>query len=71
MNCVICNKDEIECLDYGTYDRGGVEAMVCTEHQPLSEIGENGSLKHTVNLQLLKNALKLQWAEVDAPEVRV
>ncbi len=70
MNCVICNLDQDECLDYGIYEQDGRKAMVCQEHQPLSEL-KNGKLEHTLDLRLLKNALKMTWAEVDAPEARV
>lgn len=67
MNCVVCNKDQADCLDYGTYERDGREAMVCMGHQPISEL-KNGKLEHTVNLRLLKEALKMTWAEIDPPE---
>ena len=70
MNCVICNLDMAECLDYGIYRRGGFEAMVCTEHQPISTIQASGNLKHTPNLGLLRQALDLRWSDIDKPEER-
>ncbi len=68
MNCIVCNKDQVDCLDYAIYERGGRDALVCTEHQPISEPGPNKSLVHTVNLRLLKEALHLTWADIDKPE---
>lgn len=70
MNCIICNVDQVDSLDYGMYERDGLGVMVCTEHQPLSEL-KDGMLEHTVNLRLLKTALKMTWAEVDPPGVEV
>ena len=69
MKCVVCSLEQAACLDYGIYERGGVEAMICTEHQPIAEIQEDtGSLEHTENLDLLRKALKLTWKDVDKPE---
>lgn len=69
MRCVVCGKDEGECFDYGVYEWADeMEAMVCTEHQPLAEVGRAGSLEHTKNLDLLRRALKMTWAEVDKPK---
>ena len=68
MKCVICGRDQVECLDYGIYTHGEEEAMVCTEHQPIAELQENGSLEHTDSLDLLREALGMTWKEMDKPE---
>ena len=69
MKCILCGKDQGKCLDYGIYERGGMEAMVCTEHQPISEIDPaTESLRRTENLDLLRRALKLSWEDVGKPE---
>ena len=68
MNCIVCNREQADCLDYGVYERGDWEAMVCTEHQPIAKLTLRGSLEHTMNLRLLKEALNLTWAQIDAPK---
>lgn len=64
MNCIVCNRDQDECLDYGIYERGGKSAMVCTTHQPISTLGSNKGLERTTGLRLLKDALGLTWEQV-------
>ncbi len=68
MKCILCGLDQQACLDYGIYERGGEEAMVCTRHQPISVIDPaTGSLIHTGALDALRQALKLKWKDVDKP----
>lgn len=69
MKCVICGVDEADCLDKAIYERKGVQAMVCTAHQPIAEIDpETGSLEHTEDLNLLRKALKMAWVSIDKPK---